>query len=200
MPSRIVQSIAAISLCVLLGCESVPIIPTVTKLDLERFMGDWYVIASIPTAFEKQAFNAVESYRLTDDGTVETTFRFNKGGFDGPVKIYRSRAYVLDTASNAHWGMQFVWPFKAEYRVVYLTPDYSLTVIGRSKRDYVWIMARTPSIPDAAYARLRELIASYGYDLGELRKVPQQAASAPQQPTSEASATMPPVPERKQSH
>lgn len=176
MISTIVKAIAGLSLIGLLGCGSAPTIPTVDRLDLQRFMGDWYVIASIPTVFEKEAFNAVESYRLDGDGSVETTFRFNKGGFDGPEKVYTSRAFVIDTDSNAHWGMQFVWPFKAEYRVVYLADDYSRTVIGRSKRDYVWIMARAPSIPDADYAGLLTLLESYGYDIRQVQKVPQQAA------------------------
>lgn len=142
-------------------------------------MGDWYVIASIPTVFEKEAFNAVESYRLDNDGTVQTTFRFNEGGSDGPEKTYRSKAYVLDTASNAHWGMQFVWPFKAEYRVIYLAEDYSRTVIGRSKRDYVWIMARKPAISDHDYAGLMSLLESSGYDISKVRKVPQQTTMTP---------------------
>jgi apolipoprotein D and lipocalin family protein len=170
---------AALSLLGILGCSSTPTIPTVDTLDLERFMGDWYVIANIPTMFEKDAFNALESYRLDSDGSVETTFRFNKGGFDGPEKIYHSRAFVVDEDSNAHWGMQFVWPFKAEYRVVFLSEDYSRTIIGRSKRDYVWIMARTPSIPDADYARFLALLESYGYDIGRVQKVPQQIDGRP---------------------
>ena len=168
------QIVAALSLLGILGCGSAPTIPTVEALDLKRFMGDWYVIANIPTVFEKNAFNAIESYRLDSDGSVETTFRFNKGGFDGPEKTYHSRAFVVDKDSNAHWGMQFVWPFKAEYRVVFLSEDYSRTIIGRSKRDYVWIMAREPSIPDADYAKLLDLLKSYGYDTRLVQKVPQQ--------------------------
>ena len=168
------QIVAALSLLGILGCGSAPTIPTVETLDLKRFMGDWYVIANIPTVFEKNAFNAIESYRLDSDGSIETTFRFNKGGFDGPEKIYHSRAFVVDKDSNAHWGMQFVWPFKAEYRVVFLSEDYSRTIIGRSKRDYVWIMAREPSIPDADYAKLLDLLKSYGYDTRLVQKVPQQ--------------------------
>lgn len=178
MRSYLVGIMATMALTAFWGCGSVPTIPTVAALDLERFMGDWYVIASIPTSFEKNAFNAIETYRLDDDGSIETTFRFNRGGFDGPVKTYRSRAFVMDAETNAHWGMQFVWPFKAEYRVVYLSPDYRLTVIGRSKRDYVWIMARTPSIPDSEYSRVLNLIAAYGYDKERVKKVPQQTPAA----------------------
>ena len=129
------------------GCATPgPALDTVRHVDLERFMGDWYVIANIPTFIEEGAHNAVESYRLDDDGTIATTFTFRDGGFDGPRKAYHPRGFVRDTASNAVWGMQFVWPFKADYRIAYLSPDYSHTVIAREARDYVWIMARTPSI------------------------------------------------------
>jgi apolipoprotein D and lipocalin family protein len=140
-------------------------------VDLKRFMGDWYVIASIPTFIEKDAYNAVESYRLDADGTILTTFRFNKGRLDGPLKIYKPRGFVRDKASNAVWGMQFVWPIKAEYRIIYLTDDYSQTVIGRSKRDYVWIMARRPSIPDEDYQRISAFLLEQGYRLDKLKKI-----------------------------
>ena len=159
----------------LAGCRSVPLPPLaqVDKVDLPRFMGDWYVIASIPTFIETTAHNAVESYRLAADGTVETTFTFRDGAFDGPLKRYTPRGYVLDPASNAVWGMQFVWPVKADYRIAWLSPDYGQTVIARVKRDYVWIMARTPQIDVADYARIVQFVAEQGYDVARLRKVPQ---------------------------
>ena len=147
---------------------------TVDYVDLDRFMGDWYVIASIPTFLERGAHNAVETYELADDGTITTTFVFRKDGFDGERKEYNPRAWVTDTTTNAVWGMQFIWPVKADYRIVYLDEDYSRTIIGRNKRDFVWIMARSPSIDDAHYAELTALIADMGYDTGKLLKVPQR--------------------------
>ena len=157
------------------GCSSVSHAPlaVVPKVDLERFMGDWYVIASIPTFIEKDAYNAVESYRLAPDGTIETTFTFRAGAFDGPARKYTPRGFVFDRESNAVWGMQFVWPIKADYRIVYLASDYSQTVVAREARDYVWIMARTPQIPDGDYRRLLDLIAGLGYDVSRIRPVPQ---------------------------
>lgn len=147
---------------------------TVNFVDLERFMGDWYVIASIPTFIETEAYNAVESYRLEDDGTIDTVFTFRKGGFDGKLKRYNPRGFVLNTETNAEWGMRFVWPFKADYRVIYLDSDYRLTVVGRNKRDYVWLMAREPSIDAEDFDDLVRLIGQSGYDTSELRRVPQQ--------------------------
>jgi apolipoprotein D and lipocalin family protein len=70
--------------------------------------------------------------------------------------------------------MQFIWPIKADYRIVYLAPDYGQTVIGREKRDYAWIMARTPSIPEGEYRRLVGLLAEQGYAISKIRKVPQR--------------------------
>ena len=162
----------------LFGCSSQPPMPTVDYVNINRFMGDWYVIANIPTFIETEAHNAVENYRLNDDGTVATTFTFNDGGFDGDKKAYRPKGYIIDTATNATWGMQFIWPIKADYRVVYLDEDYSQTIIGRKKRDYVWVMARTPSIPEAEYQQLVQVIAKLGYDTDKLRKVPQRWPAA----------------------
>ncbi len=160
-------------LIVISGCQTMKPIHTVKNVDLNRFMGDWYVIANIPTFIEKDAYNAIETYRLEDDGTVATTFRFNKGGMNGPLKEYHPRGFIKDKESNAVWGMQFIWPFKAEYRILYLSDDYSKTVIGRSKRDYVWLMARKPSISDEDYAILVDFLQEQGYDTSKLQKVPQ---------------------------
>ena len=158
----------------LTGCSTQPPIRTESHVDLKRFMGDWYVIANIPTALEKGAHNAVESYSLRKDGTVSTTFSFHKGGFDGEKKTWHLRGFVADKQSNAVWGMQFVWPFKADYRILYVSPDYSRTIVGRIKRDHVWIMARTPDIAPADYKKLLAIIKSQGYDLDRIQPVPQQ--------------------------
>jgi len=170
---RTVKVITAFALiAITVGCQTMKPIHTVEKVDLKRFMGDWYVIASIPTFIEKDAFNAIESYRLDDDGTVAATFRFNKGSLDGPVKEYNPRGFIQDKQSNAVWGMQFIWPFKAEYRIIYLSKDYSQTIIGRTKRDYVWIMARTNTIPNTDYERIVKFLKEQDYDTNNLRVVP----------------------------
>ena len=170
--SRLLCLVPLMSLAACSG--SMPPVRRVAHVDLERFMGDWFVIASIPTFIEQDAYNAVESYARSGDREVATTFRFNKGAFDGPLKTYKPTGYVTDDPSNAIWGMQFIWPIKADYRVMYLSEDYTRTVIGRNKRDYVWIMARTPVIADADYKTLLDLIAGQGYDITEIRRVPQR--------------------------
>jgi apolipoprotein D and lipocalin family protein len=165
-----------LGLFVLGGCAMTkqPPLRTEKQVDLNRYMGEWYVIAAIPLSVEKDAYNALESYRLDEKGAVPTTFTFNKGAFDGEKKTYKSKAFVRDKNSNAVWGVQFIWPFKAEYRIMYLNSDYSQTIVGRTKRDYVWLMARTPVISEADYQARLKLIEEEGYDISKIRKVPQQ--------------------------
>jgi len=158
------------------ACMGVPDRPlhTVEHVNLDRFMGDWYVIANIPTFIERDAYNATESYRLADNGTIATTFSFNKGGFDGVRKHYNPTGFVRDDNSNAVWGMQFIWPIKADYRIIFLNDDYSITVIGRKRRDYVWIMARKPEISETEYTHLMGQLKLQGYDINRIKRVPQR--------------------------
>lgn len=155
------------------ACTHQPPMATVDYVDIDRFMGDWYVIANIPTFLEKGAHNAVESYEKNEDGSIATTFTFRDGGFDGDHKEYHPTGFIKDTKTNALWGMQFIWPIKADYRIVYLDQDYSKTVIGRQARDYVWVMARTPAISQKEYEEIVQYIESIGYDVSKMNRVPQ---------------------------
>lgn len=145
-----------------------------SHVDLDRFMGDWYVIGNIPVFLEKDAYNAKESYELAEDGSIPTTFTFNKGSYDGPLKTMRPRGFIHNKETNAEWKMQFLWPFKADYLITYLSDDYRTTIIGVPNRKYAWIMARTNTLPDAEYAALVEELKRQGHDLSKLRKVPQR--------------------------
>ena len=150
-----------------------PSIPTAAPVDVDRFMGDWYVIAHIPSFPEREAYKAVESYARMPDGRIQTTFRFRKGALDGPEKTMHPVGRVKPDGGGAVWDMQFVWPIQAEYVIAWVDADYQQTIVGRSKRDYVWLMARTPQIPDADYeARIRQ-IQALGYDVSKIRRVPQ---------------------------
>ena len=168
--------------CCISGCSSNPApIATVSKVNLQKFMGDWYVIACIPTRIEKTAYNAVESYRLQDDGTIATTFSYRDGGFAGEKKSHQFRGFVVPDTGNAEWKMQLIWPFKAEYLIAYLDDDYSRVVIARTKRDYVWIMARQPHLSEAEYLKLEQFVAGLGYATDKLRKIPQRWPESEQQ-------------------
>jgi apolipoprotein D and lipocalin family protein len=173
---------AALALLALSSCASVPM-KTAPNVDIPRFMGDWYVLAHIPAPAEKDAWNGVESYKL-EAGTkdvIETTFKFRPGSFDAPLETMRPTGYVSE-ADPAVWGMKFYWwqgPFRFEYIVLHVDPEYKETVVGRSARDYVWVMARTPTIPDADWERLTAIVKEAGYDPAKLRRVPQRWGEKP---------------------
>jgi apolipoprotein D and lipocalin family protein len=170
-------------LCLILagGCASPntpPLVAIDRRVDLERFMGDWYVIGfipvNIPFVSEAGAHNGVESYRLNDEGIIETTYTFRKGGFDGPEKRMTPKGWVHNAETNAEWRMQFLWPFEAAYLIVYLDEDYQRTIIGVPDRKYVWIMSRDPELSDADYNELLDYVARIGYDRDKVQRVPQR--------------------------
>lgn len=179
--------LAALLLAVLLGgCavfgparEPIPLVP---QVDLPRFMGDWYVIGFIPIFAERDAHNGIETYALNPDGSIATTYRYRDGSFDAPLTVNRPKGFVEPDTGNALWGMQFLWPFKGEFRIVHLEPDYSVTIIARNKRDYVWLLSRTPEMSDAAFARYRDLIAGMGYDATKFVRHPQRWPEAEPRP------------------
>jgi apolipoprotein D and lipocalin family protein len=153
------------------GCATYPQnpMPAVSNVDLERFMGNWYVLANVPTFAERGAFNPLETYRRNDDGTIATTFTFNKKHVDGPAKTLRMTGFVNDAPDNGVWRMQWIWPIKADYRIAYLDEDYQLAIIGRNRRDYVWLMSRTPNVDQATLDRLISIAVSLGYERDEIQ-------------------------------
>jgi apolipoprotein D and lipocalin family protein len=192
MPLRLAA--ATLTATILAGCASMPPIKTVEQVDLPRFMGDWYVLGAIPASQERNAVNGVETYRLRP-GTidvVDTTYVFREGAFDGELVTLRPTGYVETTGGGAHWGMKFAWwqgPFRLEYLVAWLAPDYSRTIIARNSRDYVWIMARTPALPPDQWEELVQAVKALGYDTGKLRRVPQRWGVPPDQSPGERAAS-----------
>ncbi|MBL8266517.1 lipocalin family protein [Steroidobacter sp.] len=176
-PARLLLGSALLASFVLLAScrsapSSLPELRPLASVDLPRFMGDWYVIAHIPSFLEKGAYNAVESYRLAADGSIATTFTFNQDSPDGPLKTYHPKGIVRNAGSNSEWAMQLMWPLQADYAIVYLDQDYQQTIVARQQRDYVWIMARTPQISPADYEALSERVRKMGYQTNLLRKIP----------------------------
>ncbi len=155
-----------------------PPIAPVAHVDLPRFMGRWYVIATIPTRFEKNAYDPVETYTLQPDGSVYTEFHFRDGGFGEPLRAIHSTGFVKPGSGNAVWGVQLFWPLKAQYIVAYLKDDYSQTIVARDARDYTWIMARTPTVSAADYDALVARVVRMGYPAAKIRKAPQQSPAA----------------------
>ena len=158
------------------GCTRAgqPPIAPVAHLDVPRYMGRWYVIATIPTRPERNSHNAVELYQLTPDGEICTRYVHRQDGFEGPIDTIGSVATVDADPSQARWHVHFAWFFKTQYLVAWLAPDYGQVIVARDKRDYLWYMARTPQVPAADYQAMLTRVAALGYDPAQVVKVPQR--------------------------
>lgn len=148
--------------------------PRAERVDLDRFVGTWYVIAHIPPDVTSNAYNSVERYERAGEDRIRTVFTYRDGGFDGGRERMEMTGFVQPGTNNAVWAMQPFWPVRMENTISYVDPDYATTIVARSKRDWVWIMARTPTVPDEVYRDLVARVEALGYEMDDLRRVPQQ--------------------------
>jgi apolipoprotein D and lipocalin family protein len=156
---------------------------TVAAVDLDRYVGKWYEIARFPNSFQSDcAGNVTAEYVKRDDGDIDVINRCKTAG--GATDEAVGRAKVEDPASNARLKVRFApawlsWlPFVwADYWVVDLAPDYSLAAVGGPDRDYLWLLSRTPELPEAVYEALVNRVTAKGYDTSKLVKTTQESAS-----------------------
>ena len=128
-------------------------------------MGTWYVHGYTPTFLDKEAYNPTETYEMDEKGRIQTTYRFQKGGFDGPVKTYRPVGKVVNTETNAEWRMRFFSVISAPYLILYRDSEYQFTLIGHPNRKMAWLMSRSPEITDEKYNELIKKLELRDYDL-----------------------------------
>lgn len=157
------------------GCASSKTpLPTPENVNLEKFMGAWFVHGYTPILVDKEAHNAVEHYYLNEKKEVETTYQFRDGGFDGELKTYTPKGFpTKGGSSHARWKMQFIWPFKSDYVILHVSDDYQSTVIGHPSRKYAWIMDRSTEISEDHYEALLKKLEDAGYDLSVVQRLPQ---------------------------
>ena len=148
---------------------------TVDFVDIEKFMGDWYVVANIPTYIEKNAVNAIESYTLNENGNIDINFTFSELNPNGEIKKYSAKGFIYNKESNAEWRVQFFWPIKFSYKVIYLDNNYKYTVVGVPNRKYLWIMSKEPEIEEVRYNEILEILKTkYNYDIKKIQLVKQE--------------------------
>ena len=155
-----------------------PPLKPVAHLELERYMGDWFVYAHIPYALEKGKVGTLDRYAMRPDGKIDNIFLFRKGSLDAPLQAWNGVAWVHDRKSNAEWRVQFVWPLRVPYLVIDLDPDYQWSVVGYPNRKLAWVLSRQPTLDAKTYAGILERLAGQGYDTSLLRQVPQLADAA----------------------
>jgi len=175
MRSLVASALPLLLTLLLTGCaEASTPIPTVQNVDLQRFMGRWYVIGIIPTRLERGNHNPVETYQLDAKGNVCTWYRYRPDAANAPVKLLHSTGLVVPGTGNAEWKIRFFGLFKAQYKVGWLAEDYGQVMIVRDARDYLWYMARTPSVSESDYQAMLVRADALGYDASRIERVPQQ--------------------------
>lgn len=143
---------------------------TVPKVDLPRYLGTWYEIASFPQWFQKGCTATTATYSLRPDGDIAVRNACRKNTLDGPPDEAKGRAYIADKTTNAKLRVTFFWPFFGDYWVIDLAPDYSYAVVGHPSRDYLWILSRQPKMDPAVYEAILSRLKAQGYDLSRLQK------------------------------
>ena len=143
---------------------------TVKYVDLEKYAGLWYEYASFPTRFQKGCTNTTAEYQLASKGYVivinKCTREKERTGIEG-------KAFVVRNSGNARLKVQFFWPFRGDYWILELADDYSWAAVGSPKRNYLWILSRTPVMDANLYNEITSRVAAKGFDISKLRKTSQ---------------------------
>jgi apolipoprotein D and lipocalin family protein len=146
---------------------------TVPFVDLARYAGKWYEIASFPQQFQKGCYGTTAEYTPTDKGYIIVENRCNKDGFEGRRNYIRGKAYVEKNSGNAKLRVQFFWPFRGKYWIIDLAEDYSYAVVSHPNRRYLWILSRTPVLEDTIYRQIIARLREKGLDVTQLNMTPQ---------------------------
>lgn len=152
-----------------------PPLQPVERVELSRYLGTWYELASFPQSFQKGCTATTANYALRDDGEIDVTNRCRKGALDGPENVATGRARVVDSKSNARLEVSFFRPFWGPYWVIDLEPEYAFAVVGHPSRDYLWILSRTPTLQSEVYDGIIARLEAKGYETGRLVKTSQPA-------------------------
>ncbi len=160
--------------CAARGAQTAP--DVVPDFDVERYLGLWYEIASIPIAPTRGCIGSTAEYALRDDGDISVLNRCWDESFTGRRREATARAFIPDPAVPAKLKVEFFWPFRAEYWVVELDTGYTTAVVSNSSRSTMWILHRAPCMPQATFDGLAESLAARGFSLAELQSTPQRDA------------------------
>ena len=150
-----------------------PPLQTVDSVTVSKYMGVWFEIASIPQRFQKGCTDTQATYTLTDAGTVNIVNACRKGADTQPVSA-QGQARVVAGSNGAKLRVSFFLSFLpffwGDYWIVDLASDYSYAAVGSPGRDTLWILSRTPNLPDATYQHILAHLGSQGYDVNRLQK------------------------------
>ncbi len=153
-----------------------PPMETVSTLDVDRYAGTWHEVALYPNRFQQAcSTDTTATYTPLGEGRIAVRNRCRRA--DGSDMSVEGVAEVVDPKSNAKLKVSFLpawlrWTGigRGDYWVLYLSPDYSVAIVGEPSREYLWILARTPTLPEQEYQALMPRIRAAGYDPQRLRR------------------------------
>lgn len=157
----------------LVGCSSMKFENTVKYVDLEKYQGDWYVMAARPTIFESEVHNGIENYSIKDNQII-ITFTYRKGDFQGPKKEVKQKGSIYNTDTNAHWKVSPFWPLKFDFLVIALADDYSWTAVGVPSGKYLWVMSRDYNVSREKVDIMLEKVKASGYPVHDIEFIAHQ--------------------------
>lgn len=165
-----------LTLCVLSACttmSSSPPVKTVEHVDLDRYMGRWYVIANVPYFLEKGKVGSSDNYARRADGKLQADFVFRKKTLSAPEQTWKGVATITNPVTNAEWSVSFIWPFRAAYRLVALDDSYRWAVVTNGSGTLIWVLSRTTTLPDGQYREILTRVSALGLASDKLVLVPQ---------------------------
>jgi len=146
------------------------LLETVPQVDLGRYMGTWFEIASFPQRFQQGCTDSRAEYRVRTDGDVEV---LNSCLRDGKVDTAKGKAWVMDKTTNAKLKVSFFWPFRGDYWIIELGRDYEYAVVSAPSRKYLWILSRTPKMEEQRYQEIVGRLKDRGFDVAMLKRTEQ---------------------------
>ncbi len=146
---------------------------TVSSVDLKKYSGKWYEIASYPQRFQKGCNCTTAEYTLSEKGFVIVENRCNKDSVDGKQSYIKGKAFVESNSGNAKLKVQFFWPFTGKYWIIDLADDYSYAVVSHPNKKYLWILSRTPKMDYVIYQQILSRLKEKGFDLLKLKTTTQ---------------------------
>ncbi|MFZ4723952.1 MAG: lipocalin family protein [Paludibacter sp.] len=152
------------------GCEPQTTLRPVDSVDLKRYSGTWYELASYPQFFERGCINVKATY-TPKDGYIEV---FNQSLKDGNPNDIKGKAFVVENSGNAKLKVQFFWPFKGDYWIIDLADDYSWAVVSDPKRETLWILSRTKQMDELLYNTLIDKLVKNGFESDKIVKMIQK--------------------------
>ena len=143
---------------------------TVEQVDLDRYVGTWYEIASFPSWFQRDCVATQATYSRRDDGRVRVENACRDKTLSGEWNRIEGVAWPAEPANFARLKVQFFWPLRGDYWVLALDPEYRWALVGHPDREYLWVLSRTRAIEDSRYAEIVALAQAQGYDVTKLRR------------------------------